>query len=111
MRTLNRSAILVTPNEPYLQWAAHIDREAASLAEPLRGSTAIYLVEGAESDDEESRVLRRHFRSIFDAELAAWSEDTRVWPKPRDMATFRAWFKSEVQCLVVDLEDDALVEE
>ena len=64
---------MVTPNEPYLQWAASVDREAASLAESLRGRTAVYLVEGAESDDEESRVLRQHFRSIFDAELAAWS--------------------------------------
>ena len=77
----------------------------AHIAESLQERTGVYLVEAAESDGEESRVLRRRFRSIFDAELAAWSEDATLWPKRRDLATFRTWFNHEIQSLVVDLAD------
>jgi hypothetical protein len=103
MRTLNRSAFVVRPKEPYLQWAAGIDADSAEAAEVLRGQASVYLVPRDPLDREETAPLADYFSEIFRIELEAWSLDEGQWPATRDLETFRRWFDVVGESIVVDL--------
>jgi len=105
MKLINRWAVLVRYREPYLTWAASLDEKAPVHAEGLAGHTSIYLVPEDLSEDEESFPLKDCFGAIFEQELEAWWQDEAVWPRPRDLATFKAWFDVSVQSIVIDLAD------
>lgn len=108
MPTINRSALLLRPREPYLRWAASIDASAARHAETLRGCGSVYLVPPDASGRAEAAPLKGYFEAVFEAELDAWCPERSLWPASRDLATFRAWFEVEARPLVVDLCDNAL---
>jgi len=72
MRTINRSALLVRPKEPYLDWARNVDDDPFDAAQSLRGKTSVYLVAQDPEEREESAALELYFQEIFESELEAW---------------------------------------
>jgi hypothetical protein len=44
MRTINRSAVVVRPKEPYIQWAMHVDETSHRLEDSIRKDMSVYLV-------------------------------------------------------------------
>jgi len=108
MRTVNRSALLVRPKEPYLRWASGLGEESGSLAESLRDTTSIYLVAEDPRGEQESAPIEDYYRRIFELELEAWHTDPADWPKKRDFRAFQEWFAVKAQSIVVDLEDSGL---
>lgn len=103
MKTLNRSAFVVRPKEPYLRWAANVDGDSEDAAEELRGQVSVYLVPRDPHDQEETAPLADFFREIFRIELEAWCLDEDQWPAARDLDTFGRWFDVVGQSIVVDL--------
>lgn len=103
MRTLNRSALIVLPKEPYLQWASELDEDSTQLAEDLRGRCSVYLVAPDPRDEQESAPIERYYKRIFEMELEAWHLDMDDWPASRDYRTFQQWFKVQALSIVVDL--------
>jgi len=53
-------------------------------------------------------VLKAHWRVIFKEELEGWCTDENTWPKSRNEALFRAWFKLELCTIVFDVGKTAL---
>jgi hypothetical protein len=104
MRTINRSAFVVRPREPYLRWTASLDAEARSAADSLRSRTAVYLVAEDPEEREETPPIEDYFARIFAFELSAWCTDESQWPHPRDLRTFQAWFEVAAESIVIDLE-------
>lgn len=100
---LNRSAILVRPREPYLQWARELD-DSGVVPDP-KAERTVYLVESIEDDLDADRVLRACFDLIFEEELGGWHTDEAAWPEDRSYEVFREWFDVEVDTMVVDLLD------
>jgi hypothetical protein len=105
VKLINRWAVLVRYREPYLRWAASLDEKAPLHAEGLDSHTSIYLVPENLSEDEESFPLKEWFAAIFEQELEDWWQDEALWPKKRDLATFKAWFEVSVQSIVIDLAE------
>lgn len=103
MQTINRSALLVRPKEPYLTWAANVD-DGAEDVDVLSGKTSVYLVAQDPDEREESAPIEDYSGMIFEAELEAWYTDENRWPKVRNHATFLEWFDVEAKSLVWDLE-------
>jgi hypothetical protein len=106
---LNRSAIIVRPNQPFLDWAATLD--GSDLEPDQEGDQTVYLIPEYEDDFEAAVVLSQIYDIIFEEELFAWHTDESEWPKNRSYSMFREWFNIEFHSIVEDIcsyeiEDD-----
>ncbi|MCK7595597.1 hypothetical protein [Pseudomarimonas salicorniae] len=103
---VNRGAIILRPAQPYLDWAASLG--GGGPLPSADGEQAVYLVDEWENDRSQQRILQRCFAELFEQELGAWCTDESLWPKKRDLATFKKWFRVEMHSLVVDVSAEPL---
>lgn len=98
---LNRSALILRPADPYIQWALGLDDSGVSPS--ADGEQTVYLLPGWESDEEAEQILSEIWEALFERELFAWCNDEQMWPKERTRAKFNAWFAIEMHSLIEDL--------
>jgi hypothetical protein len=106
---LNRSAVILRPAQPFLDWAAQLDD--SGLLPSVDGEQTIYLIPEYEDEFEALEILSRCYDILFEAELEGWHVDEAAWPRNRTFRMFREWFSIEFHSLVEDicaypLEDD-----
>ena len=103
---LDRSAIIVIPKQPLLDWLHSIDPDGprSTLSEMAEDPT-VYLVRACESDRAFNDRLRKIFPAIFENELAAWFTDESLWPTDRTLKTFREWFDIRFHSMVFEASD------
>ncbi|MBI3666602.1 MAG: hypothetical protein HY236_10335 [Acidobacteria bacterium] len=107
MRELNRSAIVVTPKQPFLEWLHSVDPTSSDLTlHDLGREPIIYLVPECESEEAFADSLREMFPVIFEDQLAGWWTDQSAWPVNRTLDTFQAWFDCQFHSMVMDLQDE-----
>jgi hypothetical protein len=109
MEVVNRCAMVIKPNEPYLGWA---NRTATSYETPedMAHTAKVILLPSSVFEDPET-FLARHARELFEMELEAWLPDKRKWPAVRDSEVFQKWFEVTFHALVVDYWDADLIKE
>lgn len=110
-RWINRAAIVVRPRQPYLDWAASLDDEAPEHAKEMGKRISIYLVAEDPAENAETVPLENYFQTIFEAELAAWSQDEDQWPQSRTLAMLLQWFEVTGESVVTDLESGPIKHE
>ena len=99
---LHRSALTVTRNQPYADWANQpFDDEPVPYRDEF--PRTVYLVPALDSMTTLEQVLDEFWEYIFEEELAAWDEDEFRWPAPRTRQIFDQWFAVELTESVVDL--------
>ena len=98
---INRSAIILRPAQPFLDWAASVDD--SGIIPDVEGEQAVYLVPEWEDDKGRERVLKRVFAELFERELFGWHSDESKWPKVRGLREFRKWFRIEMHSLIEDV--------
>jgi len=98
---LNRSALLVRPRQPYLDWAAGLD-DSGLVPDPGDEQT-IYLIPSIEGDDDAEQILTKVYAEVFERELDGWHTDEAAWPKNRTLRMFKEWFRIEIHSVVEDL--------
>ena len=110
VRELNRSAVIVMPKQPFLDWLRSVDPKGdeVSLAD-LRCEPTVYLVSECESDAALARCLRKFSQSIFEDILNGWWTEQNDWPKDRSFAVFRTWFEWDCYSMVADLCERSIV--
>ena len=104
IRQLRRTAIIVKPKEPYIQWANSLDEDGIKLGEEFEPEHTIYLIEditGYLIDIE--AMITPHYEFIFEEELNSWHRHKNDWPARRDLATFLEWFEVEYHSVIIDL--------
>jgi hypothetical protein len=112
MVTVNRSAIVVMPAEPFLEWLHGVDASSAELTlEDLRQEPTIYLLPECENEEEVRRYLRDVCVEIFEEQLDGWYRVPSAWPVRRDLETFVRWFEYRFHSMLVDLCNDPLTHE
>src|SRR3954451_4236334 len=112
MDTINRSAIVVRPAQPFLDWLHRVDPTSAQLKlEDLQREPTIYLVAECDSLDQAMECLGESIRDIFEEQLDGWYRAPEVWPARRDLTTFQSWFEVTFHSMIVDLSDDVLEHE
>ena len=109
MLVLNRSAIVVKPKEPFLDWlhAADPSSRDLTLLELVREPT-IYLIPECDTDDDVADVLHELCGEIFEEQLAGWYADTSTWPRNRSFDVFCHWFDYQHHSMLVDLCEEPL---
>ena len=111
MRELNRSAIVVRPKQPFLEWLHSVDSTSSELTlQDLGQEPDVYLVPEFESEEDFADCLREMFHVIFEIQLEGWWTDRSTWPANCTLDTFQAWFDCQVHSLVLDLSDEPLAE-
>lgn len=105
MELLNRSAVIVKPLRPYLEWAKTDDAEglAESVFENLRREPHLYLVPEYEDPASQQEVLEEFWPILFEAMLGGWVRDEAFWPKDRTLGMFQEWFEIQMCSMVQDL--------
>lgn len=106
---LNRSALIVRPKQPFIDWALQLDD--SGLVPNPDGERTIYLLPEYDDDFDALTVLSEAYDIIFEAELEGWHTHEPDWPRNRTFAMFRNWFDFEFHSIVEDLcgyvlEDD-----
>ena len=110
MDTLNRSAIVVKPKQPFLDWLHAADPTSRELSMPdLVREPTIYLIPECDTDEEVADVLRGLCEEIFEEQLAGWYTDTSTWPHDRRFEIFCQWFDYQHHSMLVDLCDEPLI--
>ena len=130
---LNRSAIVVKPRQPFLDWLHAADPTSRDIALPeVAGDPTIYLIPECDSEEDVHEFLRELCEEIFveqlagwltDGELAprpmflmndrGWYRDEETWPQDRSFEVFRRWFefRHRHHSMLVDLSDEPLIDE
>jgi hypothetical protein len=109
MDTINRSAIVIKPAQPFLDWLHRADPTSADLTlAELGQEPTIYLLPESQSDAEVLEYLTEFSNTIFEEELNAWYRAPATWPDKRDLDTFLRWFECSFHSMVVDLCDAPL---
>jgi hypothetical protein len=103
MRTVTRSAVILTPKQPFLDWLHAVDPTSAGLTlEDLGDDASIYLVEECESQPDFIECLQRVAPLLFEDQLDGWWKDRSVWPATRDFETLCQWFNCRFHSMVLD---------
>ena len=109
MREVNRGLIVLKPKQPFLDWIKSVDDHQLDLSlEYLHDDASAYLIPEWEDDNDHEEILSWCAEYLFEVELWGWYTDESLWPKKRDLETFRAWFDVEFHSLVFDVSEDRL---
>ena len=104
MDMINRSAIVVKPAQPFLDWLHRVDPTSEDLTlHELRREPTIYLLPEWETDEEALEHLRELSNSIFEEQLNGWYRVPAAWPSERDLNAFLRWFECSFHSMVMDL--------
>ena len=108
--TLIRSAVVVKPKQPFLDWLHTADSTSSDLTlQELAVEPAIYLVPGCDTPEEVADVLHELCEEIFVEQLAGWFNDTTTWPPDRSFNIFCRWFDYQHHSMLIDLCDEPLI--
>jgi hypothetical protein len=104
MRTVNRSAVIVMPAQPFLDWLHQADPTSIELTlEDLRRDPTIYLLPEYDTDQQALSHLKKRCREIFEEQLDGWFRISSAWPAERDFGSFRQWFDWQFYSVIFDL--------
>ena len=106
MFAVNRSALIVLPAQPFLDWLHRVDATSREVSlEELRRDQTIYLLPDYDTDEQAERQLRKHCREIFEEQLDGWYRVPSAWPPNRDFPVFKQWFEYHFHSVLLDLCD------
>lgn len=109
MVTLNRTAIVVTPKQPFLDWLHATDPTSVEVTlDELTRDPTIYLIPECDTDHDLIPILRSSCEQIFKEQLAGWYTDRSVWPRDRGFDVFCRWFHYRRHSMLIDLSDEPL---
>ena len=101
---VNRAAVILRYKDPIVEWINEADpiedSSEVSLASANEERT-VYLVSDGEAENID-RWIRANYGVLFESELEGWYTDESLWPKKRDLKTFKEWFEVECHSVVLD---------
>lgn len=100
---LNRSAVIVRPKKPFLDWVRVVDYDDAAELTLDQLDATLYLVPDYEDPADADKILGRVCDEIFCRELEGWYTDVDVWPKDRSLKVFKQWFDVQHYEVVEDV--------
>ncbi len=109
MRVVNRTAISLTGDAPFIEWTqrhdADVNKGQLTVARARPYGTVILLPE-FELEEDIQEWVEENASWLFELQLESWTDDESAWPADRDLRTFREWFRVEIHSVVVDVAED-----
>lgn len=101
-KNLKRSAIVIKPRQPFIDWLLHHD-PAMIITEEI-SEAAIYLVPDFETLQEIETWLKKNFAELFEEQLFQWYIDESMWPPDRTYKMFGEWFEYSLHTMIFDTQ-------
>ena len=95
---VNRSAIIIKPLQPFIDWCSGL---YPGNIEDIKETTTYLISEDIE--DIES-WLSKKFDKLFTFELNSWHTNKKEWPQKRNYKMFKEWFQIDTSTTVFDFE-------
>ena len=106
--TVNRSAVVITPKQPFLDWLHSNDPSTSGTTlDDLREPT-LYLLPDCEDDQAVAVYLRDYCSNIFRDQLDNWYVQRSTWPPDMGFIVFCHWFEYRVYTVLRDLYERPL---
>ena len=109
MITINRTVLLISPKQPYIDWANSFDDGGPIMSSEKLRHTAILIPDSYDELNYEN-WLKKNFKDIFVMELEAWMLVSESYPK-MTYKVFNEWFEIRVADAAIDLGNKPLVTE
>lgn len=106
MVEIDRSAIVVIPKQPFVDWLNFIEPDDLLTLENIQKEPAAYLIPECESEEQLQEFLEKYCITIFEEQLASWFTDDTLWPVDRGFEIFCRWFAVSFHAIVFDLTED-----
>ena len=82
IRQLKRTAIIVKPKAPYIEWANSLEEGGVKLGEDFEPEHIVYLIEDmADYVIDIEAMIAPHYEFIFEEELNGWHRRESDWPE------------------------------
>lgn len=101
-KNLKRSAIVIKPAQPFLNWLLENDPEINLNLVDLEGD--IYLLDDFETIEQIEQWLMKNFNELFAEQLFIWHADETMWPENRTFKMFKEWFRYSLHTMVFDTQ-------
>ncbi len=102
MKVINRSAITITYKKAFIDWCNYLFPDSPCEVGIL-GESKTYLIN--QIYDNAPKVIKKHYKEIFENELIGVCTDENEWPKVRSFKVFTTWFDYELSDWVFDLSN------
>lgn len=106
----NRSAIIVCPRTPFVEWAKLYNESPLEDLERRLKEKHVYLIDWT-YEEGIIDVLEPCYLKIFEHELLSWNAYKNEWPQNRIYETFLEWFDVTLCDEIVDLETEQIISE
>jgi hypothetical protein len=106
--TLNRSAVLLIVQKPFLDWVNHLmekNGRGPQTLEALNRNQDVFLTPDFETPNEIKDYVSAISPALFETKLEEWCENEESWPKDRTLEMFWQWFEIDIHKLVIETED------
>lgn len=112
MRAVNRSAVVVVPKQPFLDWLHRVDSTSGVLTlTDLEDDPSVYLLPQCDFERDLEECFKKACVKIFEDQLNGWYRAEELWPEDRSVRTFKRWFDYRFHSVLFDLADDSLIAE
>jgi hypothetical protein len=95
---INRSAIIIRPLQPFIDWYSNLYPEDLDDIKKTR----TYLI--SEDIEDIDFWLAKKFDKLFIFELASWHQNKKEWPQKRNYKMFKEWFQIDISRMIYDFE-------
>lgn len=101
-KNLKRSAIVIKPRKPFIDWLLKHDPDMI-ITEEIKEAT-IYLLPDYETTKEMENWLKKNFNELFTEQLFQWYIDEGMWPKNRTFKMFSDLFEYSLHTMIFDTQ-------
>ena len=104
--SVRRSAFVIKPKQPFLDWLIEIDQENESIV--LKEDQDVYLLPVFDETKQMENWLKRNFDQIFCDQMNNWYIDETLWVQVRTYKTFKEWFDYSLHTMIWDTLDEPI---
>ena len=112
MESVNRTAVVIKPKRPFVDWLNSVPGESSdNTLEGISSENTTFLIPELFGHKESLAYIKKIYDQIFGFELFGWYTDEELWPKKRTWKMFQEWFSIEINSEIFDLVDEEIEKE
>ena len=112
MKSINRSAVIIKPKQPFVDWLNSIPNEKSDYTlERVSAENLVFLIPELYGPEESMGYVKKVYDQIFEFELFGWYTEENLWPQKRNWKMFQDWFSIEINSEVFDFVDGTIKKE
>ena len=103
MECVNRTAVVIKPKQPFVDWAnSVVDEDEQHSISDFSTDCSVILLPVVDSDEDAEALIKDMFQDLFELELSSWMTDDDTWPENITYKMFLEWFDVEFHSMVFD---------